>query len=198
MEQPAKHHLTLDEYNQLEEETSTRYEYHDGEVFAMAGGDPKHSVIAGTLITLLTNALRSKGKGCTPFTSDTKFYIPSINRSLYPDVSVVCRPFERSTQDIRALANPILLIEVLSKGTANYDRGTKFHYFSELPTLREYVLVEQDTWKIETRYRSSPTELWQMNWFQADRLAGGNAEIPLHSVDITLSLADIYREVEGL
>lgn len=191
MEQPVKHSLTLAEYNQLEEETNTRYEYHNGELFAMAGGDPKHGVIAGSLIYLLSAGLR--GKGCSPFTSDTKFYIPSISRSLYPDVSVVCRPFERSTQDIRALANPILLIEVLSKSTANYDRGTKFHYFSELPTLREYLLVEQDIWKVETRYRNSPEERWQMDWFQ-----GEDAEILLRSVGITLPMRDIYSETEGL
>ena len=164
MEAAQKKHLSLAEYNQLEEETNQRYEYHDGEVFAMAGaatdvGDPVHGAIAGNLIRLIGNGLVTKD--CTVLTSDVKFYIPSINRSLYPDVSVVCGPSERSRQDTKALTNPILLIEVLSDGNASYDRvstagGTKFHYYSELPSLREYVLVEQHTWKVETRYRSSP------------------------------------------
>ena len=142
MEAAQKKHLSLAEYNQLEEETNQRYEYHNGEVFAMAGvatdvGDPVHGAIAGNLIRLIGNGLVTKD--CTVLTSDVKFYIPSINRSLYPDVSVVCGPSERSKQDTKALTNPILLIEVLSDGNASYDRGTKFHYYSELPSLREYV-----------------------------------------------------------
>ncbi len=196
MEAAKKKHLSLAEYNQLEEETNQRYEYHDGEVFAMAGaatdvGDPVHGAIAGNLIGLLHSALRPKD--CTVLTSDVKFYIPSINRSLYPDVSVVCGPSERSEQDTKALTNPILLIEVLSDGNASYDRGTKFHYYSELPSLREYVLVEQHTWKVETRYRSRPEEPWQMDWF-----SGESAEVRLRSVDLTLPMADLYRRTESL
>ncbi len=196
METAKKTHLSLAEYNQLEEETNQRYEYHDGEVFAMAGaatdvGDPVHGAIAGNLIGLLHSALRPKD--CTVLTSDVKFYIPSINRSLYPDVSVVCGPSERSEQDTKALTNPILLIEVLLDGNASYDRGTKFHYYSELPSLREYVLVEQHTWKVETRYRSRPEEPWQMDWF-----SGEEAHVRLRSVDLTLPMADLYRRTESL
>ena len=124
MEHVLKKKLSLEEYNQMEEEEQWRYEYHSGEVFAMAGGDPKHSAIAGSIIYLLSSALR--GKGCTPFTSDTKFYIEALNKSLYPDVSVVCRPFERSDKDKHALVNPVLLVEVLSESTADYDRGANF------------------------------------------------------------------------
>ena len=191
METAKKTHLSLAEYNQLEEETNQRYEYHDGEVFAMAGGDPIHGAIAGNLIGLLHSALRPKD--CTVLTSDVKFYIPSINRSLYPDVSVVCGPSERSDNDTKALTNPILLIEVLSDSNAAYDKGTKFHYYSELPSLREYVLVEQHEWKVETRYRSTPDELWQMDWF-----SGEEAQVRLRSVDLTLPMADLYRRTESL
>ena len=196
MEAAQKKHLSLAEYNQLEEETNQRYEYHDGEVFAMVGaatdvGDPVHGAIAGNLIRLIGNGLVTKD--CTVLTSDVKFYIPSINRSLYPDVSVVCGPSKRSEQDTKALTNPILLIEVLSDGNASYDRGTKFHYYSELPSLREYVLVEQHTWKVETRYRSSPAEPWQMDWF-----SGKEAEVRLRSVELTLPMADLYRRTESM
>ena len=190
MESARKNRLSLAEYNQLEEETNTRYEYHDGEVFAMAGGDPLHGAIAGNLIRLIGNGVVSKD--CTVLTSDVKFYISSISRSLYPDVSVVCGPSERSEHDVRALTNPILLIEVLSDSNAAYDRGTKFHYYSELPSLREYVLVEQHAQKVETRYRSRPDERWQMDWF-----SGKEADVVLRSVDLTLPMADLYRRTEG-
>ena len=191
MESARKNHLSLAEYNQLEEETNTRYEYHGGEVFAMAGGDPVHGAIAGNLIRLIGNGIQSKD--CMLFTSDVKYYIPSIDKSLYPDVSVVCGDPERSEQDVRALTNPILLIEVLSDSNASYDRGAKFHYYSELPSLREYILVEQHEQKVETRYRSSPNERWQMEWF-----SGEGAEVHLRSLDLTLPMTELYRRTENL
>ena len=196
MEPATKKRLSLVEYNRLEEENDTRYEYHQGEVFAMVGaatdvGDPKHSAIAGSVIYLLTGALLSKS--CTVFTSDAKYYIEAIDRSLYPDVSVVCGPPQRSDKDTRAMTNPILLVEVLSGSNANYDRGTKFHYYSNLPTFREYVLIEQDVWKVETRYRTSADQSWQMDWFE-----GENTEIVLRSIDVQLSMKDLYRGAEAL
>lgn len=191
MEPAIKAPLSLSEYNQLEEQSNLRYEYHGGEVFAMAGGNPKHSAIAGNFIGLLRNDILSKG--CTVFTSDTKFYIKSLDKSLYPDVSVVCQPFERSGKDTLALTNPVLIIEVLSESTAAYDRGPKFHYYSELPSLREYVLVEQDSYKIETRYRHSPDEKWQMDWFD-----GEATDIILRSIHLVIPIVELYRGTEGL
>lgn len=191
MEPATKNYLFLADYNELEEETNTRYEYHDGEVFAMAGGDPKHSAIAGNLSRLIGNGLVSKD--CTLFTSDLKYHISSVNRSLYPDVSVVCGPPERSQKDTRALTNPILLVEVLSDSTEAYDRGKKFHYYSELPSLREYVLVEQHGWRVETRYRSSPKEQWVLDWF-----SGETAEVVLRSLGLSLAMTDLYHRTEGL
>ncbi len=191
MEPALKERLSLVEYNRLEEENDTRYEYHQGEVFAMAGGDPKHSAVAGNMIYLLNGALLSKP--CTVFTSDAKYYIEAIDRSLYPDVSVVCGSPQRSEKDIRAMTNPILLIEVLSDSTANYDRGTKFHHYSNVSTFREYVLIEQDIWKVETRYRDSAEQPWQMDWFE-----GEETDVLLRSVNVTLAMKDLYRGTEEL
>ncbi len=190
MEPAVEERLTLAEYNKLEEESDTRYEYHQGEVFAMAGGDPKHSAIANSMGRLLGNVLLSKN--CTVFNSDLKYRIDSLDKSLYPDVSVVCGTPERSKNDTNALTNPVLLVEVLSKSTASYDRGNKFHYYSQLSSLREYVLVEQDAWKVETRYRNAPDQPWKMDWFE------GEAAVALRSLNITLPMAELYRGTEAL
>ena len=196
MELAAQTHLTLAEYNQLEEETNTRYEYHHGEVFAMAGaatdvGNPKHSLIANNAGGLLRSALLSKN--CAVFNSDAKYHVASLNKSFYPDVSVVCGPIERSEKDIRALANPILLVEVLSKSTEGYDKGNKFKDYGHLASLQEYVLIEQDQPLVQTFYRSSPDALWQMRWFQPE-----DDEVVLQSVGVSLKLADLYHKTEGL
>ena len=79
-----------------------------------------------------------------------------------------CGPAERSEQDRRALTNPVLLVEVLSESTAAGDRGEKFEAYSQLSSLREYVLIEQDKQVVQTYYRESPKHLWEMQWFKGE------------------------------
>ena len=155
--QPAiKTKLSLTDYQRLEEETDTRYEYHDGEVFAMAGASRKHSAIAANVSSFLNGVLPA---GCRPFDSDLKIYVEAVNKGFHPDVSIACRPIT-GPDEMNAIDNPIILIEILSKSNADYDPvstagGEKFWFFSQLPSLREYVLIEQDRWAVETRYRDS-------------------------------------------
>ena len=99
-------------------------------------------------------------------------------------------------REINAITNPILLIEVLSKSTANYDPvstagGQKFWFFSQLASLREYVLIEQDSWKVETRYRSSVDKNWEMAYFE-----GENTAVTLRSFDIKLPMNEIYQDID--
>lgn len=183
--------LTLAEYQQLEEDTHQRYEYHDGEVYAMAGGDPVHNVIGGNVITVLNQLLRKRDY--TVFTSDQKVYIKFINRSLYPDASVSCGPVERSDQDTKAIVNPVLLVEVLSGSTEAYDRGKKFEYYSKLTSLKEYVLLSQHEPVAQVFYRSSPTSIWQMSWVN-----GLQEILSLQSLDIETTLEELYLKTENL
>lgn len=187
MKSAVEHKLSLAEYRQLEEDTDTRYEYHDGEVFAMAGGSLEHSAIITNVLNMLGNLLPSD---CRPFESNLKVYISSVKKGLYPDISVACRPVNH-LREINAITNPVLLIEVLSDSTANYDRGDKFWFFSQLKSLREYVLIEQNSWKVETRYRSSIDRNWEMAYFE-----GENTEVTLRSFDIHLPMHQIYRDIE--
>jgi Uma2 family endonuclease len=190
-QQQISHKLTLAEYNQLEEENQQRYEYHDGEVFAMAGGDPVHNAIGGNVITMLNQSLRKKQ--CNVFTSDQKVYIDFFRKSLYPDASVTCGSVERSDKDTKAIVNPILLVEVLSDSTEAYDRGRKFEYFSKLPSLREYVLLSQHEPKAQLHYRPSPTEPWQITWVsQLDQT------LTLQPLGIETTLDELYLKTEGL
>ena len=181
--------LSLAEYQQLEETTDTRYEYHDGEVFAMSGAARKHSAIASNVGRNLGNLLP---KGCRTFDSDLKVYVEAVNKGFHPDVSVACRPIT-GPDEINAIDNPVLLIEVISEGSANYDRGQKFWYYSQLPSLREYVLIEQDRWAVEVRYRSSADDDWVMAYYE-----GEEVEVVLRSLDLRLPIAQIYEDTDGL
>jgi Uma2 family endonuclease len=189
MDQIQESKLSLEEYNRLEDERNQRYEYHDGEVFAMAGGDPKHGAIASNLIRLLGNALL--GKGCRVFNSDVKVYIIALNKSLYPDLSVVCGLVERSDKDARAVSNPTLLVEVLSESTRNYDSREKFMYYSQIPTLKEYVLVEQDQPLVQVFFRGDSGKKWQMEWF-----SGVKSTVKLQSVEVAIPVGDIYADTK--
>ena len=184
-------YLSLEEYQRLEEETDQRYEYHDGKVFAMAGGDPKHNVISVNTIIALGNQLADEN--CTVFNSDQKVRITAANRSLYPDISVVCGTMERDQEDTRAITNPVLLIEVLSDSTSSYDQGDKFKIYSRLPSLREYILVSQHEPSVQTYYRASPSKLWQMTWTE------GLDQLELvRSLALEIPLRKLYLKTEGL
>ncbi len=189
MEAANNKRLSLREYQALEENTDIRYEYHDGEVFAMSGASPKHSAIASNINKLLGNILP---KGCRAFDSDLKVYVEAINKGFHPDVSVACRPIT-GLDEMSAINNPILIVEVLSQGTSAYDRGQKFWYLSQLSSLREYVLVEQDRWAVETRYRDAPENEWVMAYYE-----GANTEVVLRSLDLRLTIAQIYDDTDGL
>ena len=183
--------LTVEEYHQLEEEMQQRYEYHDGEVFAMAGGDPVHNAIGVNVTTLLNQLLREKN--CNVFNSDQKVWIQSIRRSLYPDALVTCGPVERSAEDKKSIMNPILLVEVLSDSTEAKDRGKKFEQYSQLPTLQEYVLISQYEPSVQVFYRASNTHLWQISW-----ITGLDQILTLQSLEIEMSLEEIYFKTEDL
>ena len=194
MESAVKRKLSWADCLHLEEEENTRYEYHDGEVFAIAGGSPKYGAIAANVIGLFSNFLT---EGCRTFNSDVKVCIQSINKGLYPDVSVACRPIELM-REVNAIINPILLVEVLSQSTSDYDRAAKFRHYSQLASFREYVLIEQEARTVETRYRSSVDAPWKMDWFEADRRPGEDTEVILQSLNITLPMREIYKGVDDL
>lgn len=189
MEPAVNRKLSLEEYNQLEIENQARYEFHDGEIYAMAGGEPNHSIIAVNVSRVIGNGLLTRP--CTTLNSDAKVHISSINKSFYPDVWVVCGKLERSDKDTRALTNPILIVEVISDTSAAYDRGQKFMDYSRIPTLKEYVLIEQKPFAAQVFFRSNSTDLWQMQWFSEKE-----EEVIFRSLDITIPLKDFYDKVE--
>lgn len=185
--QPVQH-LTISEYLALERETETRYEYHNGEVTAMAGGTIAHGLLCGNVFGELRTALRNKGKGCTPTTSEVKIHIQATNRILYPDAAVTCGQLEPSEAAAGAITNPTVIFEVLSKSTAGYDRGEKFYHYRQLDSLQEYVLLEQDKPQIELYRKQSG--LWDIS-----RISGLDSVLYLASLDVHLKLSELYQDI---
>lgn len=188
METLEKSFYTIEEYHTLERGTETKYEYHRGEVFAMAGGEPEHGVIGGNIITLLNQALT--GKPCIVGGSDLKVRVESQDRTFYPDVSVFCDQPKRSEKESIALINPLLIAEVISDSTEAYDRGAKFDYYSYIPTLKCYLIVEQKRKAVQLFHRESQKDIWKLQHFHEGDV------IEIMHLNIQLSVNDLYRGVD--
>lgn len=163
-------------------------EYDGGFIWNMSGGSYAHGVIPSNLTVEIGIAI--KNKGCNTFNSDTKIGIAETQSYLYPDLGVVCGEprFSEVRDDI--LINPILLVEVLSESSAARDRGMKFDRYWMIPSLREYVLVEQDRPQVEVYFRNDLGRL------EYDRYTDLTQVVTFRSLAIKVSMADIYNRVK--
>jgi Uma2 family endonuclease len=147
----ARTKLTPAEYLAWEREQRDKHEYHVGDVFAMAGGSPRHNWISGNAQAVLRRALGD----CFTFTSDQRVVFDRGKRYVYPDVTVVCGAvvLQDGTNDV--VANPTILIEVLSSNTEQYDRGLTWEGYQQLTSLTDYLLVAQQEVRIEHFQRAA-------------------------------------------
>jgi len=145
-------HWTEDEYLAFENASPTKHEYLNGEIFAMAGAKPSHNQVAGNTLGAVHQLLR--GQRCRAFTSDQRIYIPQTGLYTYPDGGVACGRWQIHT-DGMCLLNPVLLFEVLSSATRDYDRGAKREHYQQISTLCHLLLIDQPTRLIEHYHRQS-------------------------------------------
>lgn len=144
--------LSYDAYLALERDTGQRYEWLDGQVYAMAGGTLTHAALSAAVLAEL-RAL-ALGRGCVVFSSDAKVRVEATGLSTYPDGSVVCGPAQTSPRDGNAMTNPVVLVEVLSERTERYDRGEKWAHYRRIPGLQHFLLVSQHDRHIELYTRA--------------------------------------------
>ena len=129
---------------------------------AMSGGTINHGIIGNNINTELNNSIKAQGSDCLTINGDVRIFIESTDSFVYPDGMVICGPIETSEKDQNSVANPVLIIEVLSKSTESYDRGDKFHKYCSLPSFKEYVLIDQYKPVIDVLYRADST-YWKMD-----------------------------------
>jgi Uma2 family endonuclease len=131
--------MTAAEYLDWERQQVERHEFYDGEVFSQSGGTRRHSRIGANSIRSIGNLIA--GNDCEVHGSDMRIHIEATGSYVYPDVSVVCPPIEGDADD--TISNPVLVVEVLSPSTEDFDRGTKFGYYRQIPTLKDYLVISQ-------------------------------------------------------
>jgi Uma2 family endonuclease len=181
-------HYSYAQYVALEEESPIRHEYLDGEIYAMAGGSPDHAALAASVIRLLGSQLP---RGCRTFTSDLRIRIPSSGLSTYPDVAVVCGRTERAADDGPAVTNPVLLVEITSDSTEDYDRGEKLRQYTQLPSVREVLMVSHREPHLTLHRRDTS------GWIVIE--AHSHHELTLETVAACLDVNEVYRdELEDL
>jgi Uma2 family endonuclease len=182
------HRYTVAEYLALEEAAEYRSEYFEGEIFAMAGGTGEHNLIAKECARAIDDA--TDGAGCQTTLLDLKVRIEGSSAYYYPDISVVCGKFLYEDDKHTILTNPIVLIEILSDSTADFDRGKKFTRYRQISSLREYVLISQHEPTIDVFYKTDA------GFWRFDNYTGLDSVMELRSLGIQIKLADIYRRVE--
>ena len=179
---------TIEEYVKLEKSSEERYEYFDGEVFAIAGGSLEHLRISKNVARHLENKL--EGRPCEAFPFEMRVKVPTAPPYRYPDVTVVCgEPITEDFQGLPLLVNPLLLVEVLSPTTKDYDKDGKFLAYQSIESFQEYLLVAQERPHVTRYVRQADNQ-----WLRAD-IIGLESAVELKSLGVTLPLSEIYQAV---
>jgi Uma2 family endonuclease len=175
--------ISVEEYLEGEKIADVRHEYVDGYVYAMAGASADHNRIVVNLVSELRTALR--GKSCEAFSTDMKVKIPPAfaDAFYYPDIVVACDPKDNAKYHRE---DPTVIIEVLSPDTERTDRREKAIAYWQIPSVKNYVLVEQDRMNITVLHRE------EVGW-RKEELDGKNAVLKLSSIGVKLPLSTIYE-----
>ena len=177
-------HYSYAEYLALEDESLLRHEYLDGEIYAMSGGTPEHAALISEMFSIL---LRHVPRYCRVFTSDLRLRTPT-GLTTYPDLTVVCRSIQRAPDDHLAAINPLLLVEVTSDSTEEYDRGVKLRHYKSFPSAEEILFVSHRERRISVHRKDGES------WTVEEVLSGES--LSLHSIDGVIAVDDVYRGLE--
>jgi len=177
--------ISWEDYESGEPLSDVRHEYVNGQVFAMAGGTKNHNIISGNILVGLRGGL--KNGPCDVFMADVKVKVSFADdlRGYYPDVFVSCEAEDGTTLHSE---KPKMIVEVASGRTARTDRQEKRLAYQSIPSLEEYVIVEQSMMKTTFYRRSS-------SWVP-EEIEGADATLAFQSLDVTLDFADVYARVD--
>lgn len=181
------HHHSFKDYLQVEEMSVVRHEYLDGEIYAMAGGTILHAALTATASATLHSQLAGR---CRVFSSDLRIRSLATGLACYPDVTVVCGKVETDPESKDTVANPTVVVEVLSPATIDYDLGEKFEHFRRIPSLKAVVYIWQDHRQIEVRTTTAGTD-WRVE------RAGAGTSVRLDPIGCPLDVDALYTDAGG-
>ena len=179
-----KQKYTIEEYLLMERASEVKHEYYQGEIFAMAGASNRHNIISINLIIGLYP--KSKTSSCFPYGSDMRIHIPENTLFTYPDISIICGEINTFDKDKDTALQPTILIEILSKSTRDYDRGGKFKLYRDIPTLKEFMLVDSENIGVEI-FRINEHNHWELEEYKSLKEI-----VTLPAIGVSISMEDIY------
>jgi Uma2 family endonuclease len=160
--QLQKENYTFEEYLALEQETGVRFEFYQGEVFAMAGGTLRHNRIGGNIFVFLRGVIENRPYDV--FQSDLKLEMKHLSHYVYPDIMFTCHPDDLKDEEAIFIPHPSLIVEVLSKSTGGYDLNEKRDKYFKIPDLQYYMIVWQTKYKVELYARRN--QFWAYYTFE--------------------------------
>jgi Uma2 family endonuclease len=180
------HRYTYAEYVGLEKYSDVKHEFFDGEIYAMAGGTEDHSAITANVIATFVNAVGDRP--CRVHTSDLRVYVEAVGLATFPDGSVICGPLQQHAPSPESTAlNPMVLVEVTSDSSEEYDTGEKLEAYSTIPSLREYVIVSHRERRITVRRRDDEKTPW------TTRVAITGGKVVVETLGAELVVDSVYR-----
>jgi len=181
-------YYTTEEYLALEETAESKSEYRNGDIVPRPGGTANHNKLAGNFYKRFP--LTVGGQSYEVFINDMRLWIPRYSFYTYPDVMVMQGEPVYVGTNTTAVTNPLLIVEVLSKSTKNYDRGEKFMCYRSLPELREYILIDQYSYHLE-QFAKTRDGKWLLTEYESE-----DDMLILESVKFQISLRDIYDRIK--
>lgn len=179
------HRYTYADYVALEQESTTKHEFLAGEIYAMAGGTEDHSALAAQVLRALGNAIGDRP--CRVHTSDLRLYVEAVGLATFPDGAVVCGPLIQHEASPRATAlNPMVVVEVTSDSSEDYDTGAKLEHYRAIPSLRDYIIVSHRERRISVHGRGEGGA-----WTVRVAITGGR--VAVDSLGAELVVDEIYR-----
>ncbi|GAB2597376.1 Uma2 family endonuclease [Spirosoma areae] len=186
-----KRMISPEEYLAAERQALDKSEFFDGEIIPMAGATRNHNRIRDNINGRII--MHIEETDCQSFSSDMRVHLPATGLYAYPDIVIVCGEPELLPGGFDNLLNPAVLIEVISEGTEDYDRGRKFLRYRSIPSFQEYVLIDS---------QQVAVEVWRKNdlgqWTLMEQLAEPSGQFTIQTIGLTLSLAKVYIRTTGL
>lgn len=183
-----KQFYTVEEYLEFEDQSDTKHQLYNGEIFAISGATLNHNIIASYTSFALMNAF--KNKPCIVTGADLKVQIERSNLFTYPDVSIFYGEPEFYKNRNDTITNPFLIVEVLSDSTEAFDRGKKFELYRTLESLEHYILISQKEIHVEYFYKNEKSN-WELEEFKAMK-----DFFKIHNLGVEISLEEIYSKVK--
>ncbi|NEQ99349.1 MAG: Uma2 family endonuclease [Cyanothece sp. SIO2G6] len=180
------HDISPEEYLDIERQSAIRHEYRRGLVYAMAGGTDNHDRIVFNLLKLIDTHFGDPAtcrfhSGNVKVNYKDEFYY-------YPDAFVTCDPRDRDDRYIKRY--PKLIVEVWSPSTQVFDQGEKFEDYKQIVSLEEYMLIAQDSQRVECR-RRTVANTWAPTIYKTDD------QVMLKSLNLGFAIAQLYRGLDN-